>query len=168
MREIKLSQQGKNKGKFVALIDNEDYKYLNQWRWHVQKQRTGNYYAARIILNKIGKTQSLRMHTVIMNPSKGKEVDHIDHNGLNNQKSNLRNCTRAGNTRNRSSRSASGYMGVYTLKNKRSKTDIIVAKVQVNNKQIYLGCFKTLEKAAIARDKASKKYFGEFANLNFK
>lgn len=168
MKEIKLSQFGRNKNKFVALVDDEDYDYLNQFKWNAQKQRSGNYYASRSIYLGKMKRKSLRMHRLIMKPERGMTVDHIDHNGLNNQKSNLRNCSFADNVRNRSCRSKTGYIGVYIYKSKRSKTIKYLAKIEYNNRAYYLGLYKTAKEAAIVRDSAAKKYFGKFANLNFK
>jgi len=89
MRKIKLTQ-----GKY-ALVDDEDFEYLNQWNWYAGENRSG-FFAARGEFN--GKNMNkILMHRVIMNCEKGKVVDHIDHNTLNNQKSNLRNCTTAEN-----------------------------------------------------------------------
>jgi|WetSurSiteA1Bulk_404760.scaffolds.fasta_scaffold56312_2 hypothetical protein len=163
MKEIKLSQSGKNKDRFVALVDDDDYKYLSQKRWCVNNLR-GNLYALRN--EKInGKQITILMHRLIMNPPVGLEVDHIDRNGLNNQKSNLRICTHMENVRNSPSQGKTSiYLGVsYDSKNKK-----YIAGIKVDYKQIYLGAFDTEEEAAIIRDIASLKYFGEFANLNFK
>jgi hypothetical protein len=96
MKEIKLSQHGKNRGKYVALVDDEDYEYLNQWEWSVAIGCYTNY-AARSIR---GKSCKIAMHRIIMNTPDNLTVDHKDHNGLNNQKSNLKNCTFKENKQN--------------------------------------------------------------------
>ena len=111
MKEIKL-----NHG-YVTLVDDEDFEYLNQWKWQLNK--TGNcIYVDRITTtNKIRKV--IKMHRLIMNTPKDMQVDHIDHNGLNNQKNNLRNCSVAQNRMNRKPSGTTKYLGVrYNYRNK--------------------------------------------------
>lgn len=98
MKEIKLSQQGKNKGKYVALVDDEDYEHLNQFRWSVVKAKKTYYAISYCVVN--GKRGHVLMHRIILNTPKGLEVDHNDHNGLNNQKYNIKNCTHQINMQN--------------------------------------------------------------------
>lgn len=95
------------------------------------------------------------------------EVDHIDHNGLNNQKSNLRNCTHRQNAMNNSSRGSSKYLGVSIVGRGRQK-GMISAEIKMNYRKIHIGVFSTEIEAAKAYDKKAKELFGEFANLNFK
>lgn len=151
MKEIKLTQ-----GK-VALVDDEDYEYLSQWSWVAIKNRN-TFYAQR------GWRPIIKMHRFIMNPPNDMQIDHIDHNGLNNQKINLRVCTSAQNKMNRRPSGESKYLGV-TREGKSNKWS---ATISHNNQYIHLGAFKTQEEAAIAYDSAAKIYHGEFANLNFK
>jgi hypothetical protein len=162
MKEIQLSKQGKNKGKYVALVDDEDYDYLNQWRWNAKKVGSSYYAMSFVFIN--GVQKNIRMHRVLMNTPKGMDVDHIDHNGLNNQKHNLRNCTKSQNSMNMSPHGVSGYLGVSI----RTGTTKYFAQIKVNKKTLFLGMFDNPKEAAIIRDNAAKKYFGEFANLNFK
>lgn len=161
MKEIKLTQ-----GQF-ALVDDADYDWLNQWKWHAHKSRQ-TYYAerqVRINLEKQPQKQkSLSMHRLIMNTSKGMEVDHIDHNGLNCQKHNMRNCTTLQNQMNRKSRGRSKYLGVSYFNGNKFRADIRPA----GYKTIHLGLFDSEIEAAIAYDKEAVKHYGEFANLNFK
>ena len=91
------------------------------------------------------------------------QVDHIDHNGLNNQKYNLRNCTFTQNRMNRirNKNNTSNYKGVT------HDDGYIYAQINANGKHIRLGSFKTEKDAALAYDKAAQKYHGEFAYLNF-
>lgn len=152
MKEIKLSQ-----GK-VALVDDEDYEYLNQWEWHAAKN--GNTYYAGRYFKINGKQTLIKMHRLIANTPDGLIVDHIDHNGLNNQKSNLRNCTPQENCFNSIAWGISKYKGVRKSGNK------FRSSIYVNNKEIYLGVFDREEDAAIAYNEAVKKYRGEFANIN--
>lgn len=167
MKEIKLSQQGKHKNKHVALVDDEDYEYLNQWRW--SRGKVGSiHYAMRTCNQKKGERPiRIMMHRLIMNTPKEMNVDHIDHNGLNNQKSNLRNCTQKENTRNTSPRkgSRSKYLGVSVQRKKTRNGIAIYYRVKVKQR-INIGNFKTEIEAALAYNEAAKYYYGEFANLN--
>ena len=154
MKEIKLTQGQ------VALVDDEDYDFLNQWKWYAHKGRKdGLFYAGK---RNNGDIKQIWMHRLIMNTSRGLTVDHIDHNGLNNQKCNLRNCSMSQNKMNVTPIGLSKFLGVHP------RNDKYVAQIKVNGKKIYIGTFKTEEDAAHAYDNAAKKYFGEFANLNFK
>ena len=155
MKEIKLTQ-----GK-VALVDDEDFKYLNQWKWFANKLRN-TYYAIRNDKNR--KSATVYMHREILITPELLEIDHRDRNGLNNQKFNLRICTRRQNAfNNKPVDSISEFIGVSYIKGK-----YIRAYIRHENKQIHLGLFKSEYEAAKAYDMAAKKYRGEFANLNFK
>lgn len=173
MKEIILSKFGKNKCNHVALVDDEDYEYLNQWSWNAHKA-PHTYYVHRHLRNneKInGKDKIICMHRVIMNTPLGFVCDHIDHDGLNNQKSNLRNCLHKDNVRNKKpTGESSKYLGVVVWKSciKNKLYNHITAQICVDRKHMYLGSFKTEEDAARAYDVAAKLFFGEFANLNFK
>ena len=163
MKEIKLTQ-----GK-VALVDDVDYDVLNQFKWFAHKGGDDNtYYAGRSIkIN--GNYKQIWMHRIIMETPNNLQVDHIDHNGLNNQRSNLRNCTHHQNHMNLINYGISKYRGVSyfadPIGHKRIKK--IRATITLNNKIIYIGLFKTEEEAARAYDAKAKELFGEFANLNF-
>ena len=162
MKEIKLTQ-----GK-ITLVDDEDYEYLNQFKWYVFKKGHTYYVARQKSIN--GVTKTILMHRLIINTPNNMMTDHIDHNGLNNQKYNLRICTNGQNLMNRNPYGASKYLGVYFLKLVKKTREYIYihAGITVNKKTIHLGRFKTEEAAARAYDKAAKQYHGDFANLNFK
>lgn len=103
------------------------------------------------------------MHRLIMNTPIGLTVDHIDHDGLNNQKTNLRNCTMKENSMNKSKNKgfSTKYKGVYVFRNK------FAVNIRVDDKIIFLGVFDNAVDGAREYDKAAIKYFGEFAHLNF-
>lgn len=107
------------------------------------------------------------MHRLIMGFPKGKCVDHINHNGLDNRKKNLRICTNKENKFNRlkSNNNTSGYKGVLFHKGeKRNKH--WVAVLGINKQKKYGGYFDTAKEAAEAYNKLALKYYGQFANLN--
>jgi hypothetical protein len=159
MREIKLTQ---NK---VALVDDEDFGRLNQFKWFAHYDRH-NWYACRHTGRINGKDPTTGMHRTIMTPPDGMEVDHKDGNGLNNQKSNLRICQHIHNNRNlkpRSEKISSQLKGVSW--NKRRKK--FRARITSDRHTIYLGCFVSEQEAALAYDHAAKKLHGDYARTNY-
>lgn len=171
MKQITLTQ-----GK-VAIVDDADYEHLNKFKWYAKLQN-GIWYACRT-------QKTIRMHREIMKCPDDKEVDHVDHDGLNNQRHNLRICDPVKNNQNRRSRknSSSQFLGVSINKwltkdsgrNGRPTTyypPVWTATIFVDNKVLKLGNFPFTEEgekeAAKAYDAAAKYHFGEFANLNFK
>lgn len=168
MKLIPLSIWKKN-GKYknlLAKVDDEDYDFLMQWRWTVIKRKTVNtFYAIRTIKG----VAHFRMHRVIMgatNPSI--QIDHIDGDGLNNQRSNLRFATQLQNNMNRrkqAKKSHSKYKGVvFRDMNKYKKWCAIIRLSGV----VYRKSFVLEEDAATWYDNKAKELFKEFANLNFK
>lgn len=149
MRKIKLT-----KDKY-ALIDNEDYLELNQWKWSY----LNGGYAVRI-----KKEKMIYMHRVIMNPPKNMDIDHKNGNKLDNRKSNLRIATRSQNFANKMSKNRWGFKGVKKDNNKKERQ--FMARITCNYKEICLGYYLTPQEAAIAYNNAAVKYFGEFARLN--
>ena len=151
MKEIQLTQ-----GK-VALVDDEDFERLNQWKWFAAK--SGNTYYAKRFGN-------IRMHRVVMGVTSLHNliVDHCSGDGLDNRRQNLRVCSSMENSANRRSakNSSSKYLGV-SYEIGRNKW---VARITSNKKVIRIGYFKTEENAATAYNMFAERVHGQFANLN--
>lgn len=145
-----------------AIVDDEDYEWLNQWKWYAEKRPYKTYYVVRGVWNKKTKKSGLiKMHRLITKPKKNLVVDHINHDGLNNCKNNLRVCSASRNCQNANKKH--NFRGTSLDK----KTNMWVSQIDVNTKRFFLGRFKSRMEAAKAYDKAAKKYHGEFACLNF-
>lgn len=144
------------RGKF-ALVDDEYFEWLNQWKWTYHKG-----YASRK-----GETRGreIYMHRIIAETPDGSFTDHIDLNKLNNQKANLRICSRSQNKCNMGLRkdNTSGYKGVRLDKNRM----VWQARIVYCGKRKSLGYYKTVEEAAQVYDIYAEKYYGEFARFNF-
>lgn len=155
MATIQLTQ-----GKY-AIVDDEDFEMLNKWKWHYNKNR-GQGRAQRSTSRKSleGKT-SVFMHRVIMNCPKDLQIDHINGNGLDNRKSNLRICTNIENSRNKNitKNNTSGIRGVSWNKSYQKWHTYI----RVNYRHVFLGYYFDKEQALKVRKEAEEKYFGEFA-----
>jgi len=143
-----------------AIVDDEDFDQVNQYKWYFN-----NGYARRWYLDKKTKKEGyMTMHRLINNTPKGMDTDHINHNGLDNRKENLRSATRNQNNQNYlPQKHSSKYKGVYW--NKKEKK--FKAYIGLNGKAIHLGYFKTEIEGAKAYDRKAKEIYGEFAYLNF-
>jgi hypothetical protein len=145
------------KGK-VAIVDAADYQFLNFFKW------SANLKAKKVYAYRNVNRKNIYMHRLITNPPAGKVVDHIDRNGLNNRRSNLRICSAADNSRNsRGWGKTSQYKGVSWSKGKKKWISVI----KYNCKYHHIGCFDNQSAAAKAYDKMARKFFGQFAYLNF-
>ncbi|MBN2134054.1 MAG: HNH endonuclease [Sedimentisphaerales bacterium] len=139
-----------------AVVDAEDYEWLSQYKWHANRRGRKVYALAM----KNGRV--VTMHRLIMRPRKGCVVDHIDGNGLNNRRCNLRVCTRRQNAANMGPRGgASEFVGVYRQRDKRG------AQIVWRGKKYKLGSYDTDVEAAKARDRKAFELHGEYAYLNF-
>ena len=111
MREIKVSRGN------IALVDDEDYDFLNQWKWSLLPNRNNNY--AIRGEKKNGRHKTILMHREILRYHDTINIiDHIDRNGLNNQRSNLRIVTQLENLRNSRDRIWKGKLGLKKMKDK--------------------------------------------------
>lgn len=156
LKEIPLTQ-----GK-TALVDELDYDFLMQWKWSTYYQpRAHTWYAVRSV-RVAGRRTSIQMHRVITDAPDGMEVDHQNHDGLDNQRGNLRVCTRADNQHNQRPclNNTSGYKGVSRRRGR------WVAGIRCDGRRYNLGHFDTAEEAALAYNEAAARLHGEFAFLN--
>lgn len=146
---------------YRAIVDEDKYEWLNQWKWHVQMNAEGYKYAVRFVQSHT----LVVMHRIIVNAPIDKKVDHKNHNTLDDRLINLRICTIAQNNFNRKPQigASSQFKGVYWCKNIKKWR----ARIKINYKLISLGCFDNEAKAAFAYDTKAKQLFGEFAYLNF-
>jgi hypothetical protein len=154
MKYIELAQ-GKR-----AIVDNEDYKYLSQFKWHL----SSNGYAVMTTHNYVDgvrKTYHPAMHSLVNKTPKGKSTDHINENKLDNRRKNLRTCTQSQNMANRGfqKNNKSGYKGVYWSEGKWT------AQIRFKGETIHLGRSKDIKEAAQLYSNAASHYFGEFARL---
>ena len=147
----------------VAIIDAEDFEWLSQFQWHAHWNHSSKHYYARTYTDEIvsygRKLES--MHRLIMKAKPWEIVDHINGNGLDNRKENLRIVTKRENAINCKINKAntSGVMGVSFDKNRNK----FMAYITVNKGFKNLGRFDSFEEATKARKDAEKLYFGEFA-----
>jgi hypothetical protein len=161
MKEIPLTQ-----GK-AALVDDADFEELNKYKWyaHFDGRR---FYANRNEQLGTNHWTKVLMHRQILGLTKGDGiyVDHVNHDGLNNCRKNLRTCTNAENTRNRRTSEhpkSSQHKGVHWAKRDKKWR----AQIQINGVKLHIGDFSSEDEAAHAYNAIALQYFGEFACLNY-
>lgn len=155
MKKIPLT-----KGRY-ARIDDVDFERVAQIRWSTTKSKSAieTFYA----ISKVGK-KTIYLHRFILEPTDKETVDHINGDGLDNRRENLRICTQSQNLmRQRKTRGKSKYKGVW----KHQYKDKWCADIKANGVRHRLGIFKTEKSAAKAYDEKAKEIHGVFARLNF-
>ena len=144
-KEIELTQ-----GK-VALVDDEDYEWLNKWEWYVHSKYGNYWYAKRTKQKESGKRQDVFMHREILGLKfgDGKLCDHINQETLDNRRSNLRIASRTVNSRNNSgyTTNTSGHVGVHWCKQNIKWR----AQIKVKGKYFHIGYFNNIDDAIEAR-----------------
>lgn len=160
MKKIDISTK-KYPNKF-ALVDNEDFEYLNQFKWYYDNS---GKYAMRRFYYKDKKSKIISMHRFIMKPPKDKLIDHKNMDGLDNRKSNLRICGKRENAINTALRknNKSGYTGVH---HNTKSTPPWRVNLKENGKQVCVGYFYDVKEAAKAYNEKAKELYGEYARLN--
>lgn len=147
----------------VAMVDDEDYRRLSRFKWFAY--RDGKRWYAHRNIRRLGKWTTSKMHNEIVPSPQGKELDHRDRNGLNNQKYNLRPVTRSQNRMNSiTPGNKHGFKGIFF--DGRGKNKPYSARVRSFGRGHSGGYFFTAVEAAAAYNKLALKYFGEYANLN--
>lgn len=150
----------------MALVDNRDFEWLNQWKWHISGEKVlRNEKKEEYKLKKRGirlLSREIMEHNNIN--IKDLVVDHINHNTFDNQMSNLRPATISQNAANTklAKNNTSGCKGVYWSK----QIKRWVARICVNGENKHLGCSTNLKKMVNLYDKKAKEYFGKYALIN--
>lgn len=161
MKTIPLSHPSKQL--FLAKVDNSDYEWLMEFSWSANRSPIGLW---RAMKRRTDSSPEIYMHRLIMGAIKGQDVDHRDHDGLNNQRYNLRLCSHLQNMGNQVLRTnnKSGFKGVHWVKERRKFKSVI----KYNYKATHLGYFDDPRMAAAVYDLAAVEIFKEFALTNAK
>ena len=147
-----------------SIVSPNDYYLVRNFNWYLGSNGR-EFYAFRNVKNGPGKTKMVSMHRQIMDFPKGLLVDHRNGDTLDNRRSNLRPATHAQNMHNcrKMKNTSSQYRGVSFVKER----GLFASQITNKGKRISLGRYKSEIDAARAYDAAARKYFGEFARLNF-
>lgn len=145
----------------AVIVDAEDYPVVSRFTWHIKKDKKTFYAYTNIKIG--GKQCGLSLHRLLTG-IKESQCDHINRNGLDNRKENLRYATNKENSCNRVRENKYGFRGVYKPK----KSPNFSFHIQKGDIRIRKHGFKTAEDAAKEYDKLSKELHGEFGIRNFK
>jgi len=152
-----------SRGKF-ALVDKGDYVRVMRHSWYAAFSLQGEVEAWYAVRKEKGKT--IRMHREIMGAACGLVVDHINHDGLDNRRCNLRVCTHRENVRNQ--RGQRGRSSRYKGVSRDKRLGKWRAQIWHDGRHTYLGVYGSETAAARAYDAAARALFGDFAYLNFR
>jgi hypothetical protein len=159
---ILYDPHGKEIGR--TIIDLGDIQICKKYKWQLHESGGNKFY---VVTRTNDTKKNIRLHRLILDFwDSSKDIDHINGNGLDNRKNNLRIATRQENMMNQRvlpSNNTSGYIGV-TWNKKLNKWD---AQIKFNKKHIHLGDYINIEDAARARKEGELKYFGKNKFANF-
>lgn len=152
---------------YEAIVDTEDYDLVSQYKWHSTNTHV-RYAQTRTSARGGAKRRMLTMHRLILDAPPHMDVDHINHDGLDNRKANLRLCTSSQNSANQRPRKGgtSQYKGVSIARADMARSRPWRATLGFQGKRIIIGQFATEHEAALAYDAKAREVFGEFARLN--
>ena len=158
MKTIELTQGQ------VALVDDADYEELSKHKWHaLWNKTTRSFYAAHTAYTN-GKWKTVYMHRQILDAQSGQHSDHRNHDTLDNQRENLRCCTRSENMQNMKPMGGSSQFKGVSWHRQHAKWQ---ATIKHAGHRQHLGHFTDEQEAARTYDTAARKLFGEFALINF-
>ena len=157
MKQVRIARNN------FALVDDDEYEKIAKRKWYMHKTEKINYARCKM------ERGFQYMHRMVTKAKRGEYVDHINQNGLDNRKSNLRICTKSQNgcNRGKDKDNTSGYKGVTYITSRHKRRKRWRAQIVTNKKLICIGYYFTKKEAAIAYDNSAKKYHKEFAKTNF-
>ena len=155
MTEARIIQLTKG---YQVVVDAADYEHLSQWKWHACVGSKHVYAMRNSRPDDNGKRRHIMMHSELCPVEPGFFVDHINGNGLDNRRENLRAVTKTQNMWNRARNAGVRHKGVYWHKQHRKW----VATIQVNKRRIHIGLFHDENEAAAAYAARAALEFGEF------
>ena len=152
-----------NLGGVEFFIDKEDYDKCKDICWSAQKVDKCKTYYIHGKTTYCGNCEYIHRFILGLDSSNKNVVDHIDHNGTNNKKENLRTVTHSQNAMNMANYKNNGTIhGV----NWNEEAKLWIVEIWANKKRIYLGNYDDYEIAVKARKEAEEKYFGEYSYDN--